>query len=370
MQEDRILIRITPGDKAIKSVEIQARQHLLASRVLEGKTRDEALKLLPLIYHVCAHAHRFAAQQAFASALGTATSNNLVHQLLVLAETCREHARRIYLDWPTLCGIKPDTAAVLEIQQRLRRLEESAQALSAMPLSQMQTQLQQQVQDLLGFLKPLRDELGDAVQPRTVVSSVVEAMREQDVASLGSSKVQGLCIHEVDASYLAEQMQSDRQGEFIAAPHLREELYETGPLARMRENPLIKSLSEQYTNGLLTRFCAMVQELSVIPQTMLNLLQEQDSAWQAYQSVALSKDSGMGGVEAARGFLWHRVEMAQDRIKRYQILAPTEWNFHPRGALFRSLQGLRFQTKTQIHKLVSMITTALDPCVACTLEVV
>jgi Ni,Fe-hydrogenase I large subunit len=107
-----------------------------------------------------------------------------------------------------------------------------------------------------------------------------------------------------------------------------------------------------------------------MPQVMLNLINDTDTSQQHYHSVALSADTGMGGVEAARGFLWHRVEMEQDRIKRYQILAPTEWNFHPKGALFRGLHGLRFQAKTQLHKLTSMITTALDPCVACAVEVV
>jgi Ni,Fe-hydrogenase I large subunit len=370
MQEDRILLRLRLGDKAINSVEIQARQHLLASRVLEGKTRDEALKLLPMIYHVCARAHSFAAQQAFACALGTTMSNTLMHQLLVLAETCREHARRIFLDWPRLCGQTPDSEMVLKIQRHLQQLEQSVLTLIDTATSQIPQELLWQVQDLRSLLEPLHDEVVGVANTRTVVSAVIEAMHEQDITAIGSSDVPGLTIHEVDVSYLADQMRRDNKAHFLSAPHLHTQVYETGPLARMRGQAFIKGLSDCYGNGLLTRFCATVQELGAIPGLMLDLLQGQGAFSQQCKSIALSPVSGMGGVEAARGFLWHRVEMGQDRIKRYQILAPTEWNFHPRGALFRSLQGLQFQAKNQIHKLASMITTALDPCVACAIEVV
>lgn len=370
MQEDRILIQIALGDEAVDSIVIQPRRHLRASRVLEGKTRTEALTLLPLIYHVCARAHSFAARQAFACALGEGVSNAWMHELLVLAETCREHARRIFLDWPVLCGQPPDSAMVLTIQRHLQPLERSVMTLLETPSSQLPQELLTHVQGLRSLLGPVHDEVLGLAYTRSVVSAVIEAMHEQDITGIGSSDVPGLTIHEVDADYLADQMQHDSEARFIAAPHLRTQVYETGPLARMRVKPFIKGLSDCYGNGLLTRFCATVEELGEIPGLMLNLLQDQDACTQLRRSIALSPGSGMGGVEAARGFLWHRVEMEQEYIKRYQILAPTEWNFHPAGALYRGLHGLRFPAKTPLHKLTSMITTALDPCVACTVEVV
>lgn len=370
MQEDRILIRIGLGDDAVDTIEIQARQHLRASRVLEGKTREEALTLLPLIYHVCGHAHSFAARQAFACACGETMSNTWLHQLLVLAETCREHTRRIFMDWPGLCGQKPDTGMVLKSQRHLQQLEQSVLALMDTPLTRFPQQLLLDVQGLYGVFKPLADEVAGLSNMRTVVSTVIEAMHEMDITAIGSSDVAAMTIHEIDTSYLADELQQNRADDFIAAPQLHGQVYETGPLARMREQSIIKGLSDCYGNGLLTRFCAMVHELGAIPKAMLNLLQEHETSPQLHKGVALSAGAGMGGVEAARGFLWHTVDIAEDRIKRYQILAPTEWNFHPKGALFRGLQGLRCQTKNQVHKLVSMMTTALDPCVACSIEVV
>jgi Ni,Fe-hydrogenase I large subunit len=70
---------------------------------------------------------------------------------------------------------------------------------------------------------------------------------------------------------------------------------------------------------------------------------------------------GLGRVEAARGSLAHRVEIADGHIRRYQILAPTEWNFHPRGVL---AQGLIESGPWHLdERLARLLVTALDPCV-------
>lgn len=370
MKEDRILIRVRLGNEAVKTIEIEARQHLRASRLLEGKTRDEALRLLPMIYHVCARAHSFAAIQAFSAASRETMTNIWIYQLLVLAETCREHVRRIFIDWPTLCGENPDIEMVLKIQQYLQQFEKAVLTLSNATMKKLPKELVLHIENLRGLLKPLEDEITGMRANRTVVSDVIQAMHEQKITTIGRSDVACLTIHEVDTDYLADELQRESAENYIAAPHLHRQVYETGPLARMRDQAFIKGLSDCYGNGLLTRFCATVQELGVASNMMLDLLRGQGTNLRLHKSIALSEQSGMGGVEAARGFLWHKVEMKKDRITSYQILAPTEWNFHPRGALFRGLQGMRFQAKNQVHKLVSMIATALDPCVSCAIEVI
>jgi Ni,Fe-hydrogenase I large subunit len=77
---------------------------------------------------------------------------------------------------------------------------------------------------------------------------------------------------------------------------------------------------------------------------------------------------GIGVVEAARGRLVHRVEVVASRVTRYQILAPTEWNFHPQGTLVQSLVGMRVEGLDELYRQVRLIVSALDPCVAYELE--
>ncbi|MBK6630066.1 MAG: nickel-dependent hydrogenase large subunit [Betaproteobacteria bacterium] len=45
-------------------------------------------------------------------------------------------------------------------------------------------------------------------------------------------------------------------------------------------------------------------------------------------------------METARGTLLHQVTLAGDHVAHYRIVAPTEWNFHPRGAFRARPAGL------------------------------
>ncbi len=66
----------------------------------------------------------------------------------------------------------------------------------------------------------------------------------------------------------------------------------------------------------------------------------------------------------ARGLLLHWVALEPDgSVADYRVLAPTEWNFHPGGALARTLAALPADAGDAARTLAA----AFDPCVACTL---
>ena len=67
-------------------------------------------------------------------------------------------------------------------------------------------------------------------------------------------------------------------------------------------------------------------------------------------------------MEAARGRLVHRVEMENGTIGSYRILAPTEWNFHPRGVVAESLATLR-GGRDKVEQQARLLINAIDPCV-------
>ena len=79
--------------------------------------------------------------------------------------------------------------------------------------------------------------------------------------------------------------------------------------------------------------------------------------------------TGIAQVEAARGRLVHRVELDGDRVQRYQILAPTEWNFHPRGVLAQGVKGLAVSNKALLRRQTELLINAIDPCVGYELQI-
>lgn len=72
---------------------------------------------------------------------------------------------------------------------------------------------------------------------------------------------------------------------------------------------------------------------------------------------------GLAQLEAARGRLVHRVELVDGRIGRYQIVAPTEWNFHPHGPVATGLRKLPNVDDTALRLAAGLLISGVDPCV-------
>ena len=91
------------------------------------------------------------------------------------------------------------------------------------------------------------------------------------------------------------------------------------------------------------------------------------------QSVAWPAEGlGVGLVEAARGGLGHWLSFKKGKIERYQIVAPTTWNFSPRdeagqpGPLEKAL--LDILVGPGEPPLVQHVVRSFDPCMVCTVH--
>lgn len=82
---------------------------------------------------------------------------------------------------------------------------------------------------------------------------------------------------------------------------------------------------------------------------------------------------GVGLVEAARGALGHWLQIGKGRIERYQIVAPTTWNFSPRdsvgvaGPLEAALEGAPAEAGVETPA-IQHIVRSFDPCMVCTVH--
>jgi Ni,Fe-hydrogenase I large subunit len=74
-------------------------------------------------------------------------------------------------------------------------------------------------------------------------------------------------------------------------------------------------------------------------------------------------------VQTARGLLLHRARIDAGHVSGYEIVAPTEWNFHPAGALAHGLDGMEADDEATLRKHARLVVQGLDPCVACRIEV-
>ncbi|MGB5742027.1 MAG: nickel-dependent hydrogenase large subunit, partial [Sedimenticolaceae bacterium] len=147
---------------------------------------------------------------------------------------------------------------------------------------------------------------------------------------------------------------------FIARPTWDGRPRETGPAARHSGHPLITGLQDRYSRGLLLRLAARLLDMA---ETIAGL------QGRLVDGGPMPEVPGLCQLEAARGRLCHRVLLEGDRIERYRILAPTEWNFGPEGPAAQALAGITDRQAEMARTQAQLLIHAIDPCVGYDLEV-
>lgn len=364
------------GDR-VETALIRSTRMVQAARLFAGKTPDEVLPLLPAVFSLCGTAQAVTGLTAVekAAAIATSAAQKSARALLLLAETVAEHSLTMARDWPTLVGDAPR----LDLAKRLRS------ALSGLrpalypgndwlrPGGGGLAPDRPRIQSILGQVrKALTELLGHDVD-ELVLPIAFQAwldgatpllparIRRQGWAELGAGAA-FLPMPELGPPDLAARLATDRDGLYLGRPDCAGRVFETGPLAHWHWHPLLADLTERHGTGLLARLAARL----VVLAESLREMAEQVHDLKAEPAARLPGLDGEGVAltEAARGLLAHRVVLKDGRVSQYQILAPTEWNFHPEGPLVRVLTGL--PAGPDLEQRARLLVHALDPCVACT----
>jgi Ni,Fe-hydrogenase I large subunit len=153
--------------------------------------------------------------------------------------------------------------------------------------------------------------------------------------------------------------------DYVKQPRWSGHCCETSSLTRV-DSPLLKALKQEYSNGLLVRLVARLTEIAYLAG---RLKPESRNVAREKGSSTTPVNPGIGQAAAARGQLVHRVELNGDVIGSYQILAPTEWNFHPKGVVAQALSALTGDPGS-VEQQARLLINAIDPCVGYELSVV
>jgi coenzyme F420-reducing hydrogenase alpha subunit len=381
--EGRLEIDLYRDAARIRDVSIHSTRPFKAVTLFWGKPVEDVLETLPLLYSVCSTAQAMAAVTACEQAMAIEVSDTQLRarDLLVRAETVREHMFRILLDWPAFTGRKSSASLMAPmnglpgcLRKALYPRDDPFQ-LGGGAVAVNRHELDLCLEDARRFVetqifalefeawKRITDETALkawAARSDSVAAALIQWVMTRGWSDFGRSTITGLPALNNDE--LHERMGASGADTFISQPLWRGVSHETTPFTRQHNSPLIRALHASHGNGLLPRLVARLHELVTNIDTMCGLAAglERDSA-----RVAPGQDTGSGvsQVEAARGRLIHRVEIGNSRVRRYQIVAPTEWNFHPRGLLACSLGGRTAADRDTLFKQAMLLVNAIDPCV-------
>jgi len=387
--EGRLRVDLYPAGGRVNRVSIRSSRPVQAARIFTGKSPQTVLAELPMLFSVCGIAQSVAGLQAFrqAQALPVSAATDTASALLVQMETAREHLWRILIDWPAfldeadavrragpLPALLTDLRKVLfadgpafslQAEPRLESRELQAQ------IERLDTLLAEQVFDCPSarWLEiTCIDELSNwACTVESVAARLLRDVWAKGWQELGATDVGFLPA--LPAAGLNRRLDAPDADGFIAAPLWEESVCETTSLERQHTCELVTSLRREFGNGLLTRLAARLVELARVPTILRLLVAQPDAPPVAENGDALPPGVGIGQVEAARGRLVHRVVLDGGQVQRYQIVAPTEWNFHPAGVVARGLETLTATGNDTLRRQAALLISAIDPCVGYDLSV-
>ena len=382
--EGRIAIELFPGEARL---DLRSTRAVHAAKVFAGLTPDAVLQRMPLLFSLCGCAQATAAVEALccSQALTVPAPVAAARSALVHMETAREHLWRILIDWPALLDEGPQLRTARPLQKLLPRFRSAlfadGDAFSMIGQPQI---------DRFGVDAAI-SLLESAIKSHVLGRRPAEWLKIEDPGafrdwSATTGTVAGRLVHSVIASgwqgsgavgtdflpdvapaELNRKLAGSEGDRFIERPTWNATPCETTPLARRRTHPLIAALRVHFGDGLLTRLASVLVELASLPGEIRTLLGGEGTCRAAAEN--LPANTGVAAVEAARGRLLHRVVLRDGHVATYQIVAPTEWNFHPDGALANGLRNLGTGARPILERQAAMLITAVDPCVGYDLKV-
>jgi hypothetical protein len=336
----------------------------LLGRLTEGRRAVLLPDLLATVFTLCADAQRSTARRAVAAALGLGIKAEDVarDRLAIAMHVAREHLQRFALDMPTLSGSTAAAsvgwlrdAPVMALpafttgpgEQALRAAASALpgwleRRLFGMPPARWLEGWRAGAGDWLTRWSAERDHpvaqwlasVGPAARPITWSSPALDVLAEGDAGlrTLGAALA--------GTPHFAER------------PLWRGAPAETGPWTRHGQVEPVATAWDRLGARL-----AELARLALGERLALGAL-------------TLGDGEGLAWTEMSRGLLMHWVRLepgerdsSTARAARYQVLAPTEWNFHPEGAFAQWLQR-----GTPDASAVRLAAATLDPCLAYGIE--
>lgn len=328
----------------------------MAAKILKGKTPAQVLQIVPLLFSVCGRAQGAAASAALQAAQHGSSTISAAVERTIVCEAMQEHLWRMMLDWPKLLGLPQQEQRFTGWYSMLRKIGAGETDMSVflseferdglgMPLAEWRA---------LDSYHALQIWFSKAHSPVAQLLSKLDELKHDR-----SGPTQANLLPAWTAAEAGQACAGRWNADFSARPEWLGDAAETGALAYFSDDKLLRDVWQQSGSKVLVRVLARIMDVA-----------EMASGNSAARLDVSSPGTGEGiaAVRTARGLLMHHVHMATETVKEYEIVAPTEWNFHPDGAFAQDLRGLVEMDAGHLQQMAHIEVLSLDPCVAYEVE--
>ena len=340
---------------SVSATEIRSTRPM-AAQILKGKTPAQVLQIVPLLFSVCGRAQGAAASAALQAAQQGGLAATAAMERMIRCEAMQEHLWRVMLDWPKLLGLPMQEQRFTAWYSMLRKigageidmpvfLSEFERDGLGMPLAEWRA---------LDNYHALQIWFSKAHSPMAQLLFKLDELKHDR-----TGQNPGRLLPAWAAAEAQQACAGKWNADFSARPEWLGGAAETGAWTYFADNQLLRDVAQQGRSKALIRLLARIMDVV-----------EMASGCTAPRLDVASPAAGEGiaVVRTARGLLMHHVRLAAETVQEYEIVAPTEWNFHPHGAFAQDLRGLVEMDAGHLQQMAHVEVLSLDPCVAYEVE--
>ena len=356
MDVGKLTLTVIRDGTSVSSTEIRSTRPM-AAQILKGKTPAQILQIVPLLFSVCGKAQGAAAEAALQAARQTGAAASAMVERMIVCEAIQEHLWRLMLDWTKLMGLPRQEQRFAGWYALLRKIAAREEDMAAF--------LHEFERDCLGMpaaewcamdgYHALQKWSLKAHSPSAQLLLKLDEMEHDRHKATG-----GRLLPAWTAAEVIEACGTRWDTAFSARPDWQGEAAETGAWTYYADNTMLLDVWRQSGSRATTRLLARIMDII-----------EMASGRAAPRLDVASPVAGEGVavVRTARGLLMHHVQLVSEIVTDYEIVAPTEWNFHPGGAFAQDMCGLKVKDEHGLQQLAHVAALSLDPCVAYEVEI-
>lgn len=356
--ETKIRIDLIWDGSTILGVRLAPRRLLDIGRLVRGKSVAEAARAIPLLFSLCGKAQGVAAALALAAAHGD-TDISPDRERQVVGEAVQEMAWRFLIDLPPLFGMTPAPQALAALRKQFAGQTPAAdlEAFIATHFLAMPCKAWRE----FTAVDQLENWLNRADTPAAqIIKALWHAAGDGNAVALLPDFNEQQITGELLPALLAAPT-------FAARPNWRGQPAETGALARLAGHPLMREILHRQGAGIAARLLARLLELARLADALRG---DTLSRLGWIRCAQVRENAGLAWLQTSRGLLVHYAEVEDGAVADYRIVAPTEWNFHPDGALAHGLTGKAAASENEVRRHAELLLLALDPCVGYEIRII
>jgi Ni,Fe-hydrogenase I large subunit len=320
------------GENIVEFVEIEFYNFRGIENYLQKRDYMDALVINPRVCGICGHSHLLATAKAIEDAFDVKPTKKaeILREITTGLEIIQNHIKWFYITlMPEILTDKSKMLNAISIASYAAKIialigGQFPHNSYIVPGGVTCDLTNLEILKIEEMLKVLKDKIVRDIIDEEANSKDLEKLFENVDKNIGRGLNRFLVLGE--NLYFKRDGGIDEVCEVERNVFYKGKFFEVGPLGRNLKNEKVKSIYDKYQDSVYTRVFARLYEIVLIIDYLLEKVKEIEVCEKNFIEFKPKNSKGICVIEAPRGSLIHKVEIENEKIKKYDIIVPTQFN--------------------------------------------